>query len=213
MKKSQLILPADCFLLAGIPKKEQEALAALAPPPCTFRKGECLFPLQGGRALGILLAGCARVFRTGTDGETQVCNHLAAGDAFGVAALFSETPAVSTVVAEQDGTVWFIPEETLLLWMRQQPLVGENLVRFLTERIRFLNRSLNELRGGTAAQRLLAHLRTLADTNGNLTLPSLSALAARLDMGRTSLYRALDELEAAGALTRNGKTVTLIQSL
>lgn len=202
--------PTACFLFEGLSSEEKAAVAAMLSPSVSFCKGDTVFPLSpNSSALGILLSGKARVRRTGTDGKEQGCHRLGAGDAFGAATLFSENVDVSTVVAESDCVVQFLPEATLLALLRAFPPVGENLVRFLTDRIRFLNRSMNGLRGGTAAQRLWAFLQPRADESGAVALPSMAAVAAALDMGRTSLYRAFDELEQTGALTRNGKTVTL----
>lgn len=206
--------PETCFLLRGLSPAEAAAACALLPPVVFVEKGTPLsFAYRGEPALGILLSGTAKVTRRGTDGKAQTCNRIKAGEAFGAAALFADTPPASTVTALTALSVLFVPQSALLTLSRQYPAIGENLLRFLTDRLRFLNRSLNGLRGGTAADRLLAHLRTLADKDGVVTLPPLSSLAAELDMGRTSLYRALDECEQAGALQKNGKTVTLAHLL
>ena len=208
--QTPVLSPADCFLLHNVPPSAAAAIVRRLPPPVSFRKGDTVEHREGARALGILLSGAVSVNRRGAGGKEQRCNRLAAGEAFGAAALFcDEPPAVSRVVATSDGTVWFLPEADLLALLRQEPAVAENFARFLTDRIRFLNRSLNGLRGGTATDRVFSHLRSLADQSGTLTLPPLSTLAATLSMGRTSLYRALNELEQSGALTKNGKTVTL----
>ena len=215
MKMGRSILsPSTCFLFDGLDKAQRAAASSSLPPPTPYANGATVVPCHDGeRALGVLLAGTARIRRIGTDGKPQTCNRLTAGDAFGVAALFSENEPVSEIRAEKDCIVQFVPESVLLALMHTYPPVSENLVRFLTDRIRFLNRSLNGLRGGTAAQRLLSYLETQADDTGALTLPPLSSLASKLDMGRTSLYRALDELEQAGALVRDGKAVTLTHLL
>lgn len=212
--EKKTLSPADCFLFDALSPRDRAAAIRSLPPPTPFEKGATIdVPRASGGALGILLSGSARVKRTGAGGKEQTCNRLVVGDAFGAATLFSEEAAASAVTAEKNCIVQFVPEKVLISLIHTFPRVGENLARFLADRIRFLNRSLNGLRGGTAADRLLAHLRTLADGRGTLTLPPLSALAAKLDMGRTSIYRALDELEQSGALTKTGKTVTLSRSL
>ena len=215
MKNEKNVLsPSACFLFRGLEPAAADRLAATLPSAVTFEKGTTIeFPHTNSGALGILLFGEATVKRRGTDGKEQICNRLGAGDAFGAATLFCDTAPVSLVAAQTACAVLFLPEADLLALMKTEPIVAENVTRFLTDRIRFLNHSLNGLRGGTAADRLLSHLRTLADENGTLTLPPLSALAAKLAMGRTSLYRALDELEQTGALIKTGKTVTLSRSL
>ena len=79
-----------------------------------------------------------------------------------------------------------------------------------TERIRFLNRAMNGAGGGTAEDKLRRFLLSHADAAGRVTLPcSLSGLSARLDIGRSSLYRALEELSSIGFLRRDGKEITI----
>ena len=212
MKRPSNTITADrCFLFGGLSAESVRVAVATLPPPTEFKKGTFVRARANGEsALGILLSGSAVVRRIGSDGKEQLCNRLFADDAFGAAALFSDSETVSRVLAAEDCTVQFVPQSQLLALMTEHPAVAENLVRFLTERIRFLNRSLNSLRGGTAAQRLLSFLKTQADEAGTLTLPSMSSLAETLSLGRTSLYRAFEELEQSGILVRNGKTVTLI---
>ena len=213
-EETNSLSPCDCFLFEKLSPKEKAAAAGSLSPPVSFRKGERVFPCADNTsALGILLAGNAAVLRTGADGKEQGCHRLSIGDAFGAATLFSDAPAVSIVVAKSDCTVQFFSESVLITLMHTYPPVGENLIRFLTDRIRYLNRSLNGLRGGTAAQRLWTFLKARADNTGAVALPSMAAVAAALDMGRTSLYRAFEELEQAGVLTRRGKTVFLNHSL
>ncbi len=213
-EKKSLLSPVDCFLFEGLSPGEKKNAAALLSPAVTFRKGERPTSSKSGEsALHILLAGSAAVYRIGTDGKEQLCHRLGTGDAFGAATLFSDNLTVSIVVAESSCVVQCLPQTVLLDLIHRFPLISENLIRFLTDRIRYLNRSLNGLRGGTAAQRLWTFLEARADRTGTVELPSMAAVAAALDMGRTSLYRAFEELEQNGALTRRGKTVILTHLL
>ena len=202
--------PHNWFLFAGLSPDEAKRFAVVLPPPVSFEKGtRVTFPADGSRALGIVLGGTVCVWRSGSNGKEQNCNRLTVGEAFGAATLFADTAPVSGITAGKDCVVQFVPEADLQTLLRAEPRIAENLVRFLTDRIRFLNHSLNRLRGGSAAERLLPYLQSAANAHGVVTLPSLASVATALDMGRTSLYRAFDELEQAGLLTRCGKTVTL----
>ena len=80
------------------------------------------------------------------------------------------------------------------------PAFALNYVAFLSDRIRFLNRRLACLGAGSAARRLAAWLdASIPDGAAEYELPlSLSRLPDALGVSRASLYRALDELEAAG---------------
>ncbi len=208
--KNKAVTPETCFLFCEMTDDARKAVANL-PPPVHFKKGDTVFSrAENEPALGILLSGSALVRRIGSDGKEQLCNRLFADSAFGAAALFSENETVSHILADSGCTVQFIPQSRLLALAEQYPSVCEALFRFFTDRIRFLNHSLNGLRGGTAAQRLFSFLKSKADAKGTLTLPSISSLAETLSIGRTSIYRAFDELEQSGFIRRDGKTVTLI---
>ena len=61
-----------------------------------------------------------------------------------------------------------------------------------------------------AAQRLGAYLCMLLQDGTKSASLSCSRLAKQLDMGRASLYRALDSLAACGAIERNGKQIRLL---
>ena len=86
-----------------------------------------------------------------------------------------------------------------------------NYVAFLSDRIRFLNRRLACLGAGSAARRLAAWLdASIPDGAAEYELPlSLSRLPDALGVSRASLYRALDELEAAGHIARSGRHISL----
>jgi CRP-like cAMP-binding protein len=139
-------------------------------------------------------------------------NDLYAGDVFGAAALYgSHEPYPSTIVAGSDGRILLIPQETVSRWMAEVPRVAENYVRFLSERIRFLNRRLTTLTAGPADGRLWKYLLTHRDANNQVYVAGgMSALAERLDMGRSSLYRSLDALSFAGRIRREGKMIYLL---
>ena len=61
-----------------------------------------------------------------------------------------------------------------------------------------------------SAERRLA-LWLISEESNTVTLPaSLSAFSDMLDIGRASLYRALDKLEGEGLIRREGRKITVI---
>ena len=203
----------ESFLFRGLSDAEFAAIRAQLGEPERIEKGADVYTEQSfRRALGLVLSGELRVTRLGADGRRRTHNRLLPGDGFGAAALFGEAAAdgafVTEVVAYKASTVQFIPEETLTALWRRDPRIADNYIRFLTERIRFLNRVMNGAGGGTAEDKLRRYLLSHSDKAGHVTLPcSLSGLSARLDVGRSSLYRALEDLSQSGFLQRNGKEI------
>ena len=198
------------FLLDGLTCEEKEHCRQMAAPEeLVFEKGQVIYDADHvQRALAFILEGHVRVMF-----DRVVMNDLYPGDVFGAAALFgSSEPYPSTVMAVTSCRVVLISQETVSRWMTAVPRVGENYVRFLSDRIRFLNRRLSTLTAGQADGRLWRYLLAHRDVEGVVLISGgMSSLAERLDMGRSSLYRSLDALVAAGYIRRDGKKIFIVK--
>lgn len=199
------------FLLEGLTPEELERCRQMAEPQeLTFEKGEIIYDADHvRRALALVIEGHLRV----TFGRV-VMNDLHPGDVFGAAALFgAPEPYPSIVSAVTACRVVLLSQETVSRWMAAVPRVGENYVRFLSDRIRFLNRRLSTLTAGQANGRLWRYLMAHRDADGLVTISGgMSGLAERLDMGRSSLYRSLDALTDAGYIRRDGKKIFIVKT-
>ena len=196
------------FLFEGVSPTDQARCWAInSGEETSFAKGAVIYDGEHAkRALALVLEGSVRV-RHGR----VVMNELHAGEVFGAAALFGEEdPYPTTVSASTDCRVLFIPQQTVSAWMAAVPRVGENYVRFLSGRIRFLNRRLATLTAGNTDGKLWRYLLAHRDEDGVVRLSGgLAELAKTLDMGRSSLYRGLDALTADGKIERRGKEIRI----
>ncbi|MBQ8753321.1 MAG: Crp/Fnr family transcriptional regulator [Clostridia bacterium] len=198
------------FLFCGLSEEEVACCRRLADcPENTYRKGEVIYDASTARrALAMVLEGTLRVLH----GRVAM-KELYPGDVFGAAALFgSSEPYPSTVVAETDCRLVFISQEIVSAWMAAVPRVGENYVRFLSDRVRFLNRRLSTLTAGQTDGKLWRYLLAHRNREGVVMLPTgMTGLAETLGMGRSSLYRSLDSLVAAGRIRREGKHIVVLK--
>ena len=204
----------DChslFLFEGITEEEMEKCCQMAKTlEKHFCKGDVIYGRDNApKALAIVLEGHVRVLQ-----GRVVMNELLPGDVFGVAALFgTDEEYTSTVVAETDCNVLLVPQETVVNWMASVPRVAENYVRFLSDRIRFLNLRLSTLTAGPADGKLWRYLLAHRDENGVVYVKDgMSELAERLDMGRSSLYRSLDALTEIGRIRRERKKIYILRA-
>ena len=199
------------FLFEGVDEfNRQKCYQIATTEEKTFCKGETIYtPNSAKRALALVLGGHVRVWQ----GRVAM-NDLFSGDVFGVAALFgSGEDYPSTVIAETDCRILFISQETVVAWMQAVPQVATNYVRFLSDRIRFLNRRLSTLTAGQADGKLWRYLLAHRNTDGAVVLTDgMTALAERLDMGRSSLYRSLDALTEAGKIRRERKKIIILKT-
>lgn len=197
------------FLFEGLaPTEKHRCWAIDSGEEASFTKGEVIYDSEHAkRALALVLEGSVRVLH-----GRVVMNELHAGDVFGAAALFGEKdPYPSTVSARTDCRVLFISQTTVSAWMAAVPRVGENYIRFLSDRIRFLNRRLATLTAGHTDGKLWRYLLAHRDENGVVHLTGgIGELAKTLNMGRSSLYRGLDALTADGKIARHGKEILII---
>ena len=197
------------FLFEGLNDAERQALQAQLSPPEVFEKGALIYSAeQFRRAIGVVLRGTLQVTR-----GDALLNVLSVGDMFGAAALYGvEDAYVTEVHALSACTVQFVPQEILDRWMQEDFRITKNYLRFLSGRIRFLNKRIAAFTAGAAEQRLLLWLHQHADENSLVSLPrSMADLARTLDMGRSSLYRSFEQLEKEGQIRREGKMIFVKQ--
>lgn len=173
----------------------------------TFAKGAEIGCV--GESLCLIRSGSVLVSGAGKD-SSLVLNKLQAGDCFGVASLFGSRVGVTAVTACEKSELLLFSQKTVEDLMQADFTFARNYICFLTDRIGFLNRKIAAFTAGSAEKKLAKYLLSLPAEKGEITLPvSMVRLAALLDLGRASLYRAFAFLQESGQLTRNGKTVRL----
>ena len=181
----------------------------------SFSSGEELAPCGN---IVVMLEGKARVFSPDSE-RAVMLRDLTSGDIFGVAELFGGSCGdvlISRVEAKNKCKTLFIPREKISYLLENDKRIMYNYLDFLCCRIRFLNKRIACFTAGSAERRLAIYLDSLADEkeagNGNVCvtpMSSMGALALTLDIGRASLYRALDTLTADGFIKKDGKSFVL----
>ena len=160
---------------------------------------------EKGARIGFLLKGKAAVYSRET-----VLNRLAPPDCFGVALLYGESRALPTEIVSQGETeILFLNEESFDLLL-SDPRFARNLISFLADRIRFLNRKITAFTAPDAERRVAFALSERTRNEKEIRIPSFCALAAELSLGRASLYRALDGLEKEKLIEKRSKTIRIL---
>ncbi len=190
---------------------EQTARLALSDESCTcerFERGETIYTPGGfRRSLGVLLSGSVQVSK----GELIV-SVLQRGDAFGAAALFNDcADYVTTLTARAPCRAVFFPQDLVQRLIQSDAAVSLGYIAYLSGRIHFLNGKIEGLIAGTAEQKLKQYLLRSMDENGCVRA-SATEMAKRLNLGRASLYRAFEALEAQAAIRRDGKVITVLDT-
>ena len=203
----------NTFLFRGIAAEEiAEMISRAGVYETRTRVGEPLLRQETvAPCLHILLRGVAAVSKT-TGGVQFHVSELRTGAIFGMAALFAEKSRryPTGIVAKEACLALTIEETAFRELLREDARVLENYLRYLTGRIHFLNARIESLIRPGAKERVLLYIRQNAPEN-TLT-HGLTAMAQALNIGRATLYRALDALEAEGAIARNGKHIRLLST-
>lgn len=174
-----------------------------------YKKGEIIYSSEVYRAsIGLILKGSARVLKV----ENGVMvSKLTEGDIFGCAVLFSgKEYFVNEITATKDTKVVYVGKGSILKLMQLEGNFSVEYIRYLSDRIYFLNKRIANFTGGSAESRLANYLLgCFADYKTYELDRSMSQLAVSLDIGRASLYRAFESLIESGAIQRNGKNIRL----
>ena len=191
-ESTERTLLAGTFLFRGAPREAVE-LARTDPRALRRRaaRGEVLYdPRHFQRSLGVVLEGRIQVNK-----GPLIMSVLGPGELFGAAALFNDRPDYATTLTART------PCRVLLL----PQAVCRSYVAYLSERIRFLSGKIDALTAGSAERKVAQYLLSRLDGEWAELDCSATGLAQRLGVSRASLYRALDALEARGAVRRAGK--------
>ncbi len=161
-----------------------------------FSAGEEINSNTASHSVKVILSGSASVTKKNGDKELLM-RVVPSGGILGVASLFTEKPkSLSFIKAIKETTVIFISSETVQRLVSENKGFAENYIRLLTAKIQFLNNRVKAYTSKSAESRLAFHILSLDEEHtGRVDVGvSKTNLADMLDVGRASLYRALDTL-------------------
>ena len=194
------------FLLNNLSESDKTEVINLFGEPKKYKKGQLIYsPESFSKAIGLILSG-----RAEASGDNVLKKSFSDGDTFGAAALFGdEEQYISSISAKTDCTVLFADEKTLVSLFGKYPSVSLNYIAFLSDRVRLLNRKIGLYTCKGAGSKLYEYLVLNADENNQVKITNMSSLARAASLGRTSLYRALSELEGKGMVSRDLNVITI----
>ncbi|MBQ8599366.1 MAG: Crp/Fnr family transcriptional regulator [Oscillospiraceae bacterium] len=210
LSENQILLIAKNPVFQSVPLEVLQPLLEQNIQLRSFKKGEIIYsPNHFEESMGLFLTGTAVAEKSN---GSVILNTFAPGSCFGVATLFSHSRRyVTTVKASSDCLVAFFSGEAMTRLFREEPQISLNYIGFLASRIHFLNRKIDQFTAVSAEEKLVLWLLEQAEQENPFQLSiSYAKLADMLDLGRSSLYRALDALEACGILHKEGKLLTVL---
>lgn len=161
--------------------------------------------------LFILLSGAASVCGISKN-HPVILNTLKKGRAFGMASLFGEKCETTSVKAKENCIYALLPQKIVEDMLQKDIGFTKNYITFLSEKIRFLNKKIAFFTSGSTEKKVAGYILSLPLDDNNCVTPdmNMSKLAQHLDIGRASLYRALDSLEESCFISKNGNVIKII---
>lgn len=213
MSNDALAAMAELPLFAELPPIQQLELAPLCRVK-RYAKRASLFqedePVTG---LFLVLDGVVKVTRCTTNGREVVLYLVRKGQAVGECGVFTRDTHPADAYAVQETKVLFVPAEALERLVRTSPHAALWLLTAMSLRLRMFVHKVKTERQGNATRRLAAYLLHRSQLHGNATSVCLEVsreeLANLLGLARETLSRQLGKLVNLGAISLQGKTVTL----
>ncbi len=212
LSDKEFALLQNCFLFKN---ESLQAMTELISDPraavLSFAKGEIIFGSREHLSqLGFLLSGKATALCS-DNGKSSI-KIFKSGELFGAAGVFSDTADTSfcKTLALSSCRVLFISRQMVEEILFKNPDRAIEYIRFLSDRVEFLNRRIKTFTSKEALCRVAKYLLQNAASDGVCRNLNFSALAKSLDISRASLYRARGELVNLKAISIEGKTVTIL---
>ncbi len=162
--------------------------------------------------VAFVISGTAKVYM-GDSEESALIRTLNAGDMFGIANLYDEDePFPSYIITATDAKILFISGEAFKAFIENDSTAMKNYLSLLSKKIVYLNRKLATLTAGSAEKKLASYILENATDNVFSPPSSLSELACILQMGRASLYRAMDNLVDNRLIEKQGKKIIILDN-
>lgn len=174
--------------------------------------GQAVF-MQGEKAGGlyVVLSGRVKVFKLSSKGREQTLMIMGRGDPIGEVAVLSGEAYPASSEALEPSEVLYIPRQAFLDLVARDPEVAMRLLAALSTRLRSFASLIEDLSLKDVAERLAAHLLSLAGRDPARQTVRLdvsrSQLAATVGTVPETLSRAFQQLSRAGAVRTSGRTV------
>ena len=201
------------FLFSGMDKETLSGIFAKAETDIgSFSRSDIIYsPSEYEKKIGFVISGKCEIRRTKSEGGTVVLNILSRYDSFGALAVFSECGEYPTeVYAAKNSEIMFISKDTVFSLINAYPAVAMNVIRFLSDRITFLNKKIATFSGTKVEDRLASYLVSEYEKHGSSFTFNCKKSSEAINAGRASVYRALETLCNEGIILFANKKINIL---
>lgn len=191
--------------------QEQQCVSAIARH-MELRRGALLFSPSDNPGLFLISRGKVTVYSLTPSGRETLLRVLGEGDFVGEEALFGDGQTENFGEALTDVRVCLIRRDDFLPLLLAYPSISLKLLEELNRRLTALSQRTAAEASGSVMNRLVCYLLELSDAQqtSRIALPlSRRELADFLGTTPETLSRRLTALVEAGAISRQGRTLTI----
>lgn len=200
------------FLFCDVDDKLLEDLLKVQSPVCqNFKRGDLIYPTGDVPMVGFVVSGKCEVRRDRCEGGKIVLNVLEKNDSFGILSVYSADEFPTQIFASKNSSVLFFTDEQIWYFVNNCSQISSNLIKFMANRISFLNKKIATFSGQRVEDRLAAYILCKHDLSPCDPLPfNCQKASEEINSGRASVYRAIASLEEDGLIKFVDKKIYII---
>ena len=200
------------FLFRGVDDRVlEDLLKHNAPVEHRFKRGDLIYPINDTSMVGFLVSGRCEVRRDRFEGGKIVLNVLEENDSFGILSIYSADEFPTQVFALKSSRVLFFTDTQIEYFVNNSSQISSNLIKFMANRISFLNKKIATFSGQRVEDRLAAYILC---KSGSPLCDSIAfncqKASEEINSGRASVYRAIASLEEDGLIKFVDKKIYII---
>ena len=201
------------FIFKEIPSTEvADLIKLISPEKKSFVPGETIYsPSAFEKKIGFVFEGECQIEKFKENKANLPLNKISKYDSFGILAAFAcEDSYPSQITAKKSATIIFITKSDILTLIKASNKVSLNLILFMSDRISFLNKKIATFSSDTVEQKFSNFLLNESKKQDCLSLSlNISKIATTLNVGRASLYRAIDSLSESKIIELENKKIII----
>lgn len=200
------------FLFSGLEVEQIDKLLKECPPEIKrYNRTEIIYSSNTGKkTVGIILDGKCEVRREKADGSLVVLNILEQCDSFGILSVLSNEEFPTTIFALKNSNIVFFSSDQIEYFVNNYSQISQNLIKFLANRIVFLNKKIATFSGTRVEDRLAAYIIAQKQMLGKDVFAfNCQKTAKEINAGRASIYRALESMENEKLIEFDNKKIII----
>ncbi len=201
---------SNTFLFQGLQRYEIEKIISEYPPTFDRYARTEIISHDGkeNKRVGFIVEGKCEVIRTKPDGTHTVLNVLMPNDSFGILSVLTNDEYSTQIYVTNNSVILYFSREQINEIVNNCSHISMNIIKFLANRISFLNKKIETFSGTRVENRLSSYLLEAAENHGLSGFPfNIKKCSEAINAGRASVYRILDSFAKEGLITLVDKKI------